>query len=98
LPDGIHTQLGEQGSKISEGQKQRIAIARALYKDASILLFDEATSSLDSTTEDIIIESLQNLKETKSHIIIIAHQNRIINMCDRCYNIENEKVEINERD
>lgn len=98
LPDGIHTQLGEQGSKISEGQKQRIAIARALYKDASVLLFDEATSSLDSTTEDIIIESLQNLKKQKVTIIIIAHQNRIINMCDRCYNIENEKVEIHERD
>ncbi len=88
LPNGIHTLLGEQGAKISEGQKQRIAIARALYKDASILMFDEATSSLDSITEDIIIESLQNLKKQKVTIIIIAHQNRIIKICDTCFNIE----------
>ncbi len=92
LPKGIHTLLGEQGSKISEGQKQRIAIARALYKEASILLFDEATSSLDSTTEDIIIESLQNLKKQKVTIIIIAHQNRIIRICDTFFDIEKGKL------
>jgi len=96
LPNGIHTLLGEQGSKISEGQKQRIAIARALYKDASILLFDEATSSLDSITEDIIIESLQNLKKQKVTIIIIAHQNRIIKICDTCFNVETAKIDKNE--
>jgi ABC-type bacteriocin/lantibiotic exporter with double-glycine peptidase domain len=96
LPQGIQTTLGEQGSKISEGQKQRIAIARALYKDASILLFDEATSSLDSITEDIIIESLQNLKKQKVTIIIIAHQNRIIKICDTCFDIEQGKIKSND--
>ncbi len=96
LPNGIHTLLGEQGSKISEGQKQRIAIARALYKDASVLLFDEATSSLDSSTEDIIIESLQNLKKQEVTIIIIAHQNRIIKICDTSFDIENGKLIKNE--
>ncbi len=96
LPKGINTSLGEQGSKISEGQKQRMAIARALYKDASLLLFDEATSSLDSSTEDIIIESLQNLKKQKVTIIIIAHQNRIMKICDTCYDIEKGKQLKNE--
>lgn len=88
LPNGLNTLLGEQGSRISEGQKQRIAIARALYKEASVLLFDEATSSLDSTTEDIIIESLQNLKKQDVTIVIIAHRKRIIDLCDTCYHID----------
>ena len=91
LPIGLDTVLGEQGSRISEGQKQRIAIARALYKEASVLLFDEATSSLDSTTEDIIIESLQNLKKQKVTIVIIAHKKRIIDLCDACYHIDPNK-------
>jgi ABC-type bacteriocin/lantibiotic exporter with double-glycine peptidase domain len=91
LPMGIESTLGEQGSKISEGQKQRIAIARALYKEASVLLFDEATSSLDVTTEDIIIESLQNLKKQNVTIIIIAHQKRIIQLCDATFNIDDHK-------
>ncbi len=88
LPAGLNTMLGEQGSRISEGQKQRIAIARALYKEATLLLFDEATSSLDSDTEDIIIESLQNLKKQKVTIVIIAHRNRITDICDTCYHID----------
>ncbi|MBL7837076.1 MAG: ABC transporter ATP-binding protein [Bacteroidetes bacterium] len=88
LPQGLHTLMGEQGSKISEGQKQRIAIARALYKEASVLLFDEATSSLDAATEDIIIESLNNLKKQNVTIIIIAHQKRIIQLCDSTFNID----------
>ncbi len=93
LPQGIESALGEQGSKISEGQKQRIAIARALYKEASVLLFDEATSSLDISTEDIIIESLQNLKKQNVTIIIIAHQKRIIQLCDATFNIDDHKYE-----
>jgi ABC-type bacteriocin/lantibiotic exporter with double-glycine peptidase domain len=97
LPQGIESTLGEQGSKISEGQKQRIAIARALYKEASVLLFDEATSSLDSSTEDIIIESLQNLKKQNVTIIIIAHQKRIIQLCDATFNID-EKNQENEHE
>lgn len=88
LPNGLNTILGEQGSKISEGQKQRIAIARALYKDSGVLLFDEATSSLDSETEDIIIESLQNLKKQNVTIVIIAHKKKIIDMCDNFYHID----------
>jgi ABC-type bacteriocin/lantibiotic exporter with double-glycine peptidase domain len=90
LPKGLETILGEQGSRLSEGQKQRIAIARALYKDANVLLFDEATSSLDSTTEDIIIESLQHLKKQNVTIVIIAHRKRIIDLCDNHFQIDSE--------
>jgi ABC-type bacteriocin/lantibiotic exporter with double-glycine peptidase domain len=93
LPNGLDTLLGEQGSRISEGQKQRIAIARALYKESSVLLFDEATSSLDSETEDIVIESLQNLKKQNVTLVIIAHKKRIIDLCDHTYHINQEDLE-----
>jgi len=88
LPNGMHTILGEQGVKISEGQKQRIAIARALYKNAKVLLFDEATSALDAEAEQIIIESLKKLKDKQVTILIIAHQNRILHLCDQVYKIK----------
>jgi ABC-type bacteriocin/lantibiotic exporter with double-glycine peptidase domain len=92
LPNGLDTLLGEQGSRISEGQKQRIAIARALYKECSVLLFDEATSSLDSETEDIVIESLQNLKKQNVTLVIIAHKKRIIDLCDHTYHINQDDL------
>ncbi len=88
LPNGLDTVLGEQGIKISEGQKQRIAIARALYKNAKVLLFDEATSALDADSENIIIESMKKLKQQSVTIIIIAHQSRILQLCDFIYKIE----------
>lgn len=88
LPQGTDTILGEQGVKISEGQKQRIAIARALYKNARVLLFDEATSSLDPESENVIMESLKKLKEQNVTIIIIAHQDRILQLCDFIYRID----------
>ena len=98
LPNGLDTLLGEQGSRISEGQKQRIAIARALYKESTVLLFDEATSSLDSETEDIVIESLQNLKKQNVTLVIIAHKKRILDLCDHSYHINQEdlKKQVNE--
>lgn len=88
LPNGLDTLMGEQGSKISEGQKQRIAIARALYKDVKLLIFDEATSSLDETTEAYIIESLKILKKKNVSIVIIAHHGKIIHICDSQYHFE----------
>jgi ATP-binding cassette, subfamily B, bacterial PglK len=88
LPQGLDTIMGEQGSKISEGQKQRIAIARALYKDVKLLIFDEATSSLDQETEAFIIESLKNLKKKNVSIVIIAHHGKIIHICDTQYQLE----------
>jgi ATP-binding cassette subfamily B protein len=74
LPQGYHTQVGEQGAMLSGGEKQRIAIARALYRDPEILIFDEATSSLDSASESYVKRVLQMLRRKGKTIIIIAHR------------------------
>ena len=74
LPNGFGTYLGENGATLSGGQKQRIAIARALYKDPEILVLDEATSSLDSTSENFVQQAVQNLRDAHKTVIIIAHR------------------------
>jgi len=74
LPNNFNTYLGENGATLSGGQKQRIAIARALYKDPEILILDEATSSLDSASEQYVQRMLDILKSQQKTIIIIAHR------------------------
>lgn len=90
LPEGIHTHIGEQGSKISGGQRQRIGIARALYKNCDILFFDEATSSLDNKTEENINNAIHNLSLMNSSltIVIIAHRESSLEYCDRIITLE----------
>ena len=73
LPDGYETQLGERGSKISGGERQRIAVARAFLRDAPILILDEPTSSIDSKTETVILDALERLMEGRT-TIMIAHR------------------------
>lgn len=92
LPDGIHTSLGEYGSRLSGGQKQRIGIARALYKDAEILFFDEATSALDNETEKEINLALQNLSDTHKELtlIVIAHRESSLQFCDRIIDLSSK--------
>jgi ATP-binding cassette, subfamily B, bacterial PglK len=87
LPEGFKTITGERGVRLSGGQRQRIGIARALYKDASIIVFDEATSALDDETEQSIIESINNLSDSLT-IIIIAHRLSTLKYCNRIIDIE----------
>ena len=93
LPDGIKTFVGEKGVKISGGERQRIAIARALYINPSLIIFDEATSSLDNKTESEIISSIEELKG-KITILMIAHRLSTLENCDRCFKVENGKITI----
>ena len=85
LEHGINTRIGEQGSRLSGGQRQRIGIARALYKGCDILLFDEATSSLDSTTEQNINSAIERLSAENRAltIVVIAHRDSSLGYCDR---------------
>jgi ATP-binding cassette subfamily B protein len=92
LPDGFNTYLGENGASLSGGQKQRIAIARALYKQPEILVLDEATSSLDSTSENHIQRTIQSLGEQQKTIILIAHRLSTVINADEIVVLEQGKV------
>jgi ATP-binding cassette subfamily B protein len=81
LPDGLNTQLGERGAGLSEGQMQRIAIARAVYSNAPILMLDEATSALDEQTEKKLIYNLRSM--TDKTVLTVTHRQAILTICDR---------------
>jgi ATP-binding cassette subfamily B protein len=86
---GLDTVIGEGGVKVSGGEKQRLSIARALLRKPKLLVFDEATSSLDSITEEEISRTVQSISEAKEHItVLIAHRLSTIMHADRIYVLE----------
>jgi ATP-binding cassette, subfamily B, bacterial PglK len=91
LPHGIQTIVGERGVLLSGGQRQRVGIARVLYHEREILVFDEATAALDNETESLVTEAVKALSGTKT-IIIIAHRLSTIEHCDCIYQIDHGKV------
>jgi ATP-binding cassette subfamily B protein len=91
FPDGYESFVGERGVKLSGGERQRIAIARAILKDAPILVLDEATSSLDSESEQFIQEALRELMKKKT-VIVIAHRLSTIMQMDRIVVVEDGKI------
>ena len=92
MSEGIDTEIGENGDRLSEGQRQRISIARAILKDAPIILMDEATASLDAENETLIQEALSELIKDKT-VIVIAHRMRTIRSADKIILINKGEVE-----
>ncbi len=90
-PDGYWTTVGERGLRLSGGQRQRIGIARALYKQASVLVFDEATSALDTSTEAAVIEAIERLGRDLT-ILIIAHRLTTVRNCDTIVQLEQGRI------
>ncbi len=92
LPNGLDTILGERGQGLSEGQMQRIAIARAIFSDNPILLLDEATSSLDELSEKQVLENLKNM--TDKTIIIVTHRPKALEICNKILHFTEEGTEL----
>lgn len=91
LPQGINSQIGESGNGFSEGQIQRISIARALIKDAPVLLFDEVTSALDEETEGRLLHNIQTHFKNKT-IIFVTHKLNALDISDKVYKIDKKQL------
>jgi ABC-type bacteriocin/lantibiotic exporter with double-glycine peptidase domain len=86
LPEGVETVIGESGSRISGGERQRIGIARALFRNPSLLVFDEATNALDQETEDQLLETIFAMRG-KVTMIILSHNVKVFDRCDVVYKL-----------
>lgn len=96
LPQGIETKIGEKGKGLSEGQAQRLSLARALLRDCPILLLDEATSALDMSTEEQVLHNIIHQRPNKT-CIVSTHRPSVLSLCQRIYRIENGKfIELTE--
>ena len=92
LPHGYATKVGERGVRLSGGQRQRLGLARAIYKQAPVLILDEATSALDDTTEASVMRNLRPLVDEGTTMIIIAHRLSTVGFCDILVRLENGRV------
>lgn len=90
-PQGYQAYVGERGIRLSGGQRQRIGIARALYKQASVLVFDEATSALDNATEQSVMDAIEGLNRDLT-ILLIAHRLTTVRRCDTVVELEHGRV------
>ena len=93
LPDGINSEIKERGGGLSEGQAQRLSIARALLRKSPILLLDEATSALDVATERRVLKNIMH-DEYPRTCIVTTHRPTVLSACNRVYAIRNKKCEI----
>ena len=91
LPEGLETKLGERGKGLSEGQSQRIAIARALLRNAPVILLDEATSALDEETEKKLLKNILE-KAPEKTCIVTTHRPGVLRLCRRVYRVEDGKI------
>lgn len=91
MPEGINSSVGERGKGLSEGQAQRIAIARAVLRNAPVLLMDEATSALDVATERKVLRNIVTQKPNKT-CIVTTHRPSVLSMCQRVYQIQDKKL------
>ena len=91
LPKNMNTIIGENGVRLSGGQKQRISIARAILKKSPIILLDEATSSLDAESEEIVQNAINNLTKNKT-TLVIAHRLSTIHNADKIFVLKNGKI------
>ena len=91
LPKGFHTLIGEGGATISGGERQRISIARAILKNAPIIILDEATANVDPENEKELMEAIEDLTKDKT-VIMIAHRLKTVQKADRIYVLENGKI------
>ena len=88
LESKLDTKVGERGIRLSGGQKQRLAIARALYFNPEIIIFDEATSSLDLETEENLLNTIKNLIGKKT-LLIVSHRMNSLKNCNKIFRVEN---------
>ena len=91
LEKGLETEVGERGVRLSGGQIQRIGIARALYHNPKILIFDESTSFLDEENEKNILTDIVKLKKEKT-LILISHKLSTLRICDKVFEFKNNKI------
>lgn len=94
LPEGVDTVLGERGAGLSEGQMQRLAVARAIFSEHPILLMDEATSALDEATEKQLLHNLRSM--TDRTVLIVTHRPAVLQICDKIVHFHQDGVDISE--
>ncbi|MCB9240907.1 MAG: ABC transporter ATP-binding protein [Flavobacteriales bacterium] len=92
LSDGLDTELGENGSRVSGGQRQRLAIARALYHQSNLLILDEPTNALDEATKREVMQSIDEVRRSGVTVILVTHEQGSVMMCDRVYELTAGKL------